>query len=229
MNRLKILVVEDEPKVASFLKQGLEEEGYNVDKANDGESGEKLALKNNYNVILLDVLMPGMTGIELCRKIRSVKPSVPVLMLTALGATDNKLSGFDAGADDYLVKPFEFKELVARVKALTKRGSISEHIHNKIKVADLELDLDKKIAIREEKSIELTAKEFALLEFFMRNQGRVVSRAEIAASVWDITFDTGTNVVDVYVNILRKKIDKDFDVKYIHTRIGMGYMFADEQ
>ena len=229
MNRLKLLVVEDEPKVASFLKQGLEEEGFDVDKVHDGESGEKLALKNNYNVILLDVLMPGMTGIELCRRIRTIKPSVPVLMLTALGSTSDKLSGFDAGSDDYLVKPFEFKELVARVKALAKRGSTSEQLHSKLKVADIELDLDKKVAIREERSIDLTAKEFALLEFFMRNQGRVVSRAEIAANVWDITFDTGTNVVDVYVNILRKKIDKDFDVKYIHTRIGMGYMFAEKE
>jgi DNA-binding response OmpR family regulator len=150
---------------------------------------------------------------------------MPVLMLTALGTTEDKVSGFDAGADDYLVKPFEFAELLARIKALTKRHSGITETSNKLKVSDLELDLDKKVARRQTKSIDLTAKEFALLEYFMRNTGKVLSRADIAEKVWDITFDTGTNVVDVYVNILRKKIDKDFEQKLIHTRIGMGYLF----
>ncbi len=228
MSGLKILVVEDEPKVAAFIKQGLEEQGFNIDLVYDGEMGRKFAEKNNYDMVIMDVIIPHINGIELCKKIRAKNTVVPILMLTALGTTEDKLSGFDAGADDYLVKPFEFKELIARVKALTKRNSGAVQSSHKLQVADLELDLDKKIAIREGRSIELTAKEFALLEFFMRNEARVVSRAEIAEKVWDITFDTGTNVVDVYVNILRKKIDKDFAGKLIHTRIGMGYIFTNK-
>jgi len=228
MSGLKILVVEDEPKVAAFIKQGLEEQGFNIDLVYDGEMGRKFAEKNSYDMVIMDVIIPHMNGIELCKKIRAKNTAIPILMLTALGTTEDKLLGFDAGADDYLVKPFEFKELIARVKALTKRNLGTVQSSHKLQVADLELDLDKKIAIREERSIELTAKEFALLEFFMRNEGRVVARSEIAEKVWDITFDTGTNVVDVYVNILRKKIDKDFTDKLIHTRIGMGYIFTNK-
>lgn len=149
-------------------------------------------------------------------------------MLTALGTMEDKLSGFDAGADDYLVKPFEFKELLARIRALLKRSTGHNATSNKLKIADLELDLDKKRACRNTKQIDLTAKEFSLLEYLMRHQGRVISRAEIAENVWEVTFDTGTNVVDVYVNLLRKKIDKDFDHKLIHTRIGMGYVLNAE-
>jgi two-component system copper resistance phosphate regulon response regulator CusR len=144
-------------------------------------------------------------------------------MLTALGTTEDKVTGFNAGADDYLVKPFEFQELLARIKSLTKRTSGIIQTSNLIKVADLVLDIDKKVAIRGDNKIELTAKEFALLEYLIKNKGRVVSRADIAEKVWDITFDTGTNIVDVYINILRKKIDKDFEKKLIHTRIGLGY------
>ena len=220
---MRILVVEDEQKVADFLKKGLEEQGYEVDVCYDGLLGEKLALRNDYDIILLDVILPGQNGYETSRRIRETKPVVPILMLTALGTTDDKITGFDSGADDYLVKPFEFKELLARIKALTKRASGVIHTSALIKVAGLELDLDKKIANRDGKKIDLTAKEFTLLEFLMRNKGRVVSRAEIAEKVWDIRFDTGTNVVDVYVNILRKKIDKDFPHKLINTRIGLGY------
>jgi len=222
---MKILIVEDEPKVASFIKQGLEEQGYETDVVFDGNMGKKFALRNHYDLILLDIIIPYVNGIELCKQIKEEKPSMPILMLTALGTTEDKVSGFDAGADDYLVKPFEFAELLARVKALTKRLSGITETTNKLKVADLELDLDLKMARRQTKSIDLTAKEFALLEYFMRNKGKVLSRADIAEKVWDITFDTGTNVVDVYVNILRKKIDKEFDQKLIHTRIGMGYFF----
>lgn len=222
---MKMLVIEDEPKVASFLRQGLEEQGYEVEVVFDGQMGKKYGTRNHYDLILLDIIIPYINGIELCKQIKDVKPSTPILMLTALGTTDDKLTGFDAGADDYLVKPFEFKELLARIRALTKRHSGINETSSKLKVIDLELDLDKKVAIRGEKTIELTAKEFALLEYFMRNKGRVLSRADIAEKVWDINFDTGTNVVDVYVNILRKKIDRDFPDKLIHTRIGMGYMF----
>lgn len=224
---MKILVIEDEPKVVGFLKQGLEENGYEVDTAYDGMMGERLATKENYDIILLDVIIPHINGIELCKRIREKNDSVPILLLTALGTTDDKVIGFDAGADDYLVKPFEFRELLARIKSLTKRAGGVYQTSKSLKVGDLELDFNKKIAIRAGKKIELTAKEYALLEFLMRNKGIVVNRAEIAEKVWDITFDTGTNVVDVYVNILRKKIEKGYETKLIHTKIGMGYIFGE--
>lgn len=225
---MKILVVEDELKVADFLRKGLEEQGHFVELAYDGQMGEKLALRNEYDILILDVILPYFNGYELCKRIRNKNQTVPILMLTALGTTEDKISGFDAGADDYLVKPFEFEELLARIRALVKRATGVLHTSTIIKVADLELNLDKKIAQRGNAKIELTAKEFALLEFLMKNKGRVVSRADIAEKVWDITFDTGTNVVDVYINILRKKLDKDFEKKLIHTRIGLGYSL-DEQ
>jgi DNA-binding response OmpR family regulator len=230
LKNMNILVIEDEQKVAAFIKNGLEEQGYAIDLAYDGYTGEKLALSKEYNLILLDVIIPVLNGIELCKRIRTVKPDVPILMLTALGTTDDKVAGFDSGADDYLVKPFEFKELVARIKALTKRSQLkqqSPRLQNILKVADLELDIDKKLALRGNKVISLTAKEFLLLEYLMRNKGRVLSRPDIAEKVWDVTFDTGTNVVEVYVNILRKKIDKDFPTKLIQTRIGLGYVIQE--
>jgi two-component system copper resistance phosphate regulon response regulator CusR len=224
---MKILVVEDEQKVAAFLKDGLEEQGYAIDVAYDGYTGEKLALSRDYQLILMDVIIPMQNGIELCKKIKSYKPNTPILMLTALGTTDDKVTGFDSGADDYMVKPFEFKELTARIKALTKRSQIKDqpnYVPSILKVGDLELNLDKKVAIRENREISLTAKEFALLEYLMKNRGRVVSRNDIAENVWDVNFDTGTNVVEVYMNILRKKVDKDYASKLIHTRIGLGYI-----
>ncbi len=228
MNSVKILVIEDEPKVVAFLKKGLEEQGYDIEVAYDGLLGEKLASKNCFDLIILDVIIPHINGIDLCKKLRDKNIQTPILMLTALGTTDDKVEGFDAGADDYLVKPFEFKELLARIKALTKRSSGIIQNSNTLKLAGLELDLNKKVAKRDGKVIELTAKEFSLLEYFMKNKGKVVSRADISEKVWNIDFDTGTNVVDVYVNILRKKIDKDFSSKLIHTRIGMGYIFDDQ-
>lgn len=225
---MKILVVEDEAKVADFLRKGLEEQGYFVEVAYDGQMGEKLAIRNEYDLMILDVILPYINGFELCKRIREKKTSVPILMLTALGTTEDKVSGFDAGADDYLVKPFEFEELLARIRALVKRSTGVLHTSTIIKIADLELNLDKKIAQRGNTKIELTAKEFALLEFLMKNKGRVLSRADIAEKVWDITFDTGTNVVDVYINILRKKLDRDFEKKLIHTRIGLGYSLEEQ-
>ncbi len=224
---MKILLVEDEPKVSAFICQGLEELNYTVDQAFDGFTGKMLALKNTYQLIILDVILPHTNGYDLCKELRKNNIETPVLMLTALGTTEHKLEGFDAGADDYLVKPFEFRELVARVRSLTKRASGILTTVNKLRIAGLELDLDKKIAIREGQSIELTSKEYALLELLMRNKGRVISRAEIAEKVWEITFDTGTNVVDVYINILRKKIDQPFQTKLIQTRIGMGYILTE--
>jgi two-component system copper resistance phosphate regulon response regulator CusR len=227
---MEILVVEDEQKVAAFLKSGLEENGYHVDVAYDAFSGERLAIGKDYQMILLDVVIPGMNGIQLCRKLRSLKPLIPILMLTALGTTDDKVTGLDAGADDYLVKPFEFKELLARIRALTKRTQASSKSisPSDILVAgDLQLDLNRKIAIRGNKTISLTAREYALLEYLMRNKGHVVSKQDISEHVWDINFDTGTNVVEVYVNILRKKVDRDFTDKLIQTRVGLGYVIQD--
>jgi two-component system copper resistance phosphate regulon response regulator CusR len=220
---MKILVIEDEPKVVEFIRKGLEEQGYETEVAYDGQMGGRLAMKGNFDLIILDVILPYTNGHELCKSLREKGLQVPVLMLTALGTTEDKITGFDAGADDYLVKPFEFAELLARIKALLKRSTGVVQTSARITVADLELDLDKKSARRGAKHIDLTAKEFTLLELLMRNKGRVISRAEIAEKVWDITFDTGTNVVDVYINILRKKIDRDFEQKLIRTRIGMGY------
>lgn len=226
---MKILVVEDELKVANFIKSGLEEHGHEVDVANDGEKGEKLSLANTYDLIILDIIIPIISGLELCRRIRKEKANQPILMLTALGTTEDKVIGFDAGADDYLLKPFEFKELLARVKALIRRSEkLTDKPKNILTVANLQLDLDKKLAIRDGNKIPLTAKEFILLEYFIRNKGRVLSRVELAEKVWDITFDTGTNVVEVYINILRKKIDKDYEPKLIQTRIGLGYVLNAE-
>jgi two-component system copper resistance phosphate regulon response regulator CusR len=225
---MKILLVEDEPKVAAFMKQGLEEEGFEIDVVFDGQMGKKFALMNNYDLIILDLIIPYINGVDLCRQIKEKKFDIPVMMTTALGTLDDKITGFDAGADDYLVKPFEFKELIARIYALGRRNKGAFHTSNAIRVADIELDLDNKSVVRGGKKIDLTAKEYALLELFMRNYGRLLSRDQIAEKVWEINFDRGTNVVDVYINILRKKIDRDFPVKMIHTRVGMGYIFKEE-
>jgi DNA-binding response OmpR family regulator len=224
---MKILIVEDEPKVASFIKKGLEENYYDAEMAYDGLSAEKLAQLYKYDLFILDIIIPGISGLDLCKKLKKLNSNTPVLMLTALGTTDDKIIGFDAGADDYLVKPFEFRELLARVKVLLKKADQSHDTVNRLIVGDLELDLDKKVARRGSSHIDLTAKEFSLLEYFMRNSGRVLSRNDIAEKVWDVSFDFGTNVVDVYVNFLRKKIDKGYDNKLIHTRVGFGYVFGD--
>lgn len=224
---MKILIVEDEPKVASFIKKGLEENHYEAEIAYDGFSGEKLAQMYKYDMFILDIIIPGISGLDLCKKLKKQNPNVPVLMLTALGTTDDKLIGFDSGADDYMIKPFEFRELLARIKVLLKTANLAVDNSNKLVSGELELDLDRKIARRGSMQIELTAKEFSLLEYFMRNSGKVLSRNDIAEKVWDVSFDFGTNVVDVYVNFLRKKIDKGFDKKLIHTKVGFGYIFGD--
>ncbi len=224
---MNLLIVEDEPKVASFLKKGLEENGYEVELAFDGKMGERLALTKSFDLIILDVILPYINGIELCKIIREKNLNIPILMLTALGTLDDKISGFDAGSDDYLVKPFEFNELLIRVKALLKRSQGTPQGNKTLRIDNLTLDLEKMTAKRGETQIELTAKEFNLLEFLLRNKGKIMSRAAIAEQVWEITFDTGTNVVDVYINLLRKKIDKNFDKKLIQTKIGIGYMIND--
>lgn len=226
---MKVLIVEDEPKLAAFVKKGLEEQAWEVDVAFDGQMGSSLALSNSYDVIVLDVNLPKINGFELANLLRRENLRTPILMLTALGTLNDKISGFDAGADDYLVKPFEFQELIIRLRALQKRNSESGPTSNVLKIADLELDLNERIARRGGHRIELTAKEFGLLEYFIRNKGRVVSRVDIAEKVWDIHFDTGTNTIDVYVNFLRKKIDKEFEHKLIHTVVGMGYIMKEFQ
>jgi two-component system, OmpR family, copper resistance phosphate regulon response regulator CusR len=226
---LKILLVEDEIKVAEFIRKGLRENNYDVDLAEDGLSAKQKVQVNNYDLIILDINIPYINGIDLCTIIRRKKPDLPVLMLTAMGDTDNKVAGFEAGADDYLVKPFEFRELLARLKSLVKRTHAKVLLENRVlKVADLEVNLDKKSVKRSGMQIELTAKEFALLEYLIQNKNRTVSRVDIAEKIWDINFETGTNVIDVYVNFLRKKIDRDFTPKLIHTHVGFGYKLVDE-
>lgn len=226
-NKMKVLIVEDEPKLAGFIQKGLQEQAWDVEVAYDGQIGSSLALSNHYDVIVLDVNLPKINGFELATLLRKENVRVPILMLTALGTLNDKLAGFEAGADDYLVKPFEFQELIVRLRALQKRSAERPQTTNILKIADLELDLNERIARRDGKRIDLTAKEFGLLEYFIRNRGRVVSRVDIAEKVWDIHFDTGTNTIDVYVNFLRKKIDRDFSQKLIHTVVGMGYIMKD--
>jgi two-component system, OmpR family, copper resistance phosphate regulon response regulator CusR len=225
---MNLLLIEDEPKTVQSLRQGLEENGYSVDIAYDGLIGKQLALRNSYHLIISDIIMPGINGLELCRELRQGGNQTPILMLTALGTTDDKVVGLDAGADDYLVKPFEFKEFLARVRALTKRGGLVSQTAQVLRFADLEVNMDAKTVYRAEKKIELTAREFNLLVYLIRNQGRVISKAEIAEQVWEIDFDSGTNIIEVYVNYLRKKIDRDFEIKLIHTQFGMGYVLKTE-
>ena len=228
MEGIRILIVEDESKIAKILEKGLSENGYEVELAFDGSIGKKLFLSRTYDLVILDVNLPGMNGYELCKLIRNYNQQIPVIMLTAMIAMDNKIEGFDAGADDYLLKPFEFKELLVRIRALLKRTSNQQFPSgNLLRVADLEMNLDNKEVSRGDKKITLTAKEFQLLEYFMRNRNRVVSRSDIAMNVWDIDFDTQTNVIDVYVNYLRNKIDKNYPVRLIHTQVGMGYMLKE--
>ena len=227
-NDMRVLVVEDEPKLAEFVKKGLEENACNVDIAYDGQIGKNMALSNPYDVLVLDVNLPKINGFDLAQQLRQEQLGTPILMLTAMGSINDKLVGFGAGADDYLVKPFEFRELLVRLRALQRRSNDMLPQQNILKVADLELDLNEKVARRGQHTIDLTAREFALLEYLMRNRGRVVSRVDIAEKVWDIHFDTGTNTIDVYINFLRKKIDKDFTTKLIHTVVGMGYILKED-
>jgi two-component system copper resistance phosphate regulon response regulator CusR len=227
---MTILIAEDEKKIADSLKKGLEELGYEVTVAYDGKIAARLFDQENFDLIILDINLPGMNGFELCMRIRQKNRSVPILMLTTLGSVADKVEGFDAGADDYMVKPFSFAELVVRVRALLKRSTIQNvPVGNLLQFADLEMNLDTKLVTRSGKHIPLTAKEFQLLEYLMRNKKRVVSRSEIGENVWNIDFDTNTNTIEVYINYLRKKIDRDFPVKLIHTQVGFGYIMKENQ
>lgn len=225
---MKILVVEDELKTLQAIQQGLVEHFYEVDIAYDGLIAKQLAMRNSYNCIITDIIMPGLNGWMLVQELRQHGTQTPILILSALGESEDKISGFDAGADQYLVKPFQFAELLARVRALTKRGTETLITNDILKFADLEVNLDTKRISRAGQDIELTALEFRLLEYFLRNQGRVLSKNQIAENVWDVNFDKGTNYIEVYINYLRKKIDKNFDKKLIHTVFGMGYVLKEE-
>ena len=224
MDEIRILLVEDEKKIADSLKKGLSEQNYHVEVAYDGIEGKKLFESQKFDLVILDINLPGHNGYTLCKKIRNRNPSIPIIMLTALSATDDKIEGFDAGADDYVVKPFDFKELLVRIRALLKRTYNNIPVGNILRVGDLVINLDSKEVTRGGNGISLTAKEFQLLEYLVKNRNKVVSRADIALNVWDIDFDTKTNVIDVYVNFLRKKLDHDFDKKIIHTQVGVGYV-----
>ena len=228
MDERKILIVEDEHKIADTLRIGLMEHGYFVETAYDGNIGYRMFRSHAYNLVILDINLPGMNGYELCRKIRASDPHIPIIMLTALIDLGDKIEGYDAGADDYIVKPFEFRELLLKIRAVLKRTMNQQMpVGNVLKAADLELNLDSKEVKRNSKTINLTAKEFQLLEFLLRNKNKVVSRADIAINVWEIDFDTNTNVIDVYINYLRNKIDKQFEPKLIQTQVGMGYMLKE--
>ncbi len=224
---MKVLLIEDEPGVSTFIRKGLEEEGHEVQVAFDGQTGLSLARQFPADLIILDVILPHMNGRELCRTLRAEGHTEPILMLTALNNTDDVVKGLDAGADDYLAKPFQFKELLARFRALARRNRSAGGTNTTLSLADLEMDLNSKIVLRGEEEIRLTAREFNLLEYLLRNKGRVVSRVDILENVWEINFDPGTNVIDVYVNYLRKKIDKGHDQKLIHTVVGMGYVMKE--
>jgi len=225
---MRILIIEDEPKVASFIKRGLEENNHLATIITDGQAGIEEANTQPYDLIILDVNLPVMSGIQVCRTIRETN-DVPILMLTALGTLENKVEGLDAGADDYLLKPFEFKELLARIRALSRRPRISVLQKDVYRIADLEVDLNAKSVKRSQERIDLTAKEFFLLEYFIKNQGKVLSRTDIGENVWNLSFDTGTNIIDVYVNYLRRKVDKDYTPKLIHTVKGLGYVMKVEE
>jgi len=218
-----ILIIEDEPNVVAFVKQGLQEAGYTVYAAYDGEMGLALLAQESIDLILLDVILPGINGFDLAVKIKK-QQHVPIIFLSALSTTDNIVKGLDIGADDYLTKPFKFKELLARIRVVSRKVAVVNTNLSLLKIADLALDNEAKVVKRGSVELKLTSTEFRLLEYLLKNKNRVLSRIDILENVWDINFNMGTNVVDVYVNYLRNKIDKNFTPKLIHTVVGMGYV-----
>ncbi|MCS3531519.1 response regulator transcription factor [Chryseobacterium sp. JUb7] len=220
-----ILLVEDDKRLSRLIATGLLEQDMDISFAYDGEKAYELASTEYFDLIITDIIVPIKNGLEFCKEIKALKPNIPVIMLTALGTTDDKLTGFDSGADDYLTKPFEMRELIARVKVLLKRFLPENRLTSSIlKYDGLEMDLKLKTIHRDGIIIKLTPKEFNLMQFLLENPERVLSRAEIAENVWETRFDTGTNFIDVYINYIRKKIDKDFETKLIHTKLGMGFI-----
>lgn len=224
---MRILVVEDQAKTSQFVKQGLNEVGYSVDIAETGSAAESFMASSEYDLVILDVMLPDQSGIDTARHLRRDGFSGPILMLTALSTTKDKVNGLDAGADDYLTKPFSFEELLARVRALLRRSSSKNIINSVLKFSDLEMDLVHRKVKRHNSEIILTAKEFSLLEYFLRNPERPLGRVSIAEHVWDVDFDSESNVIDVYVNLLRKKIDSPYSKKLIHTVVGVGYVLKE--
>ena len=223
----QILVIEDEQRVAQLLKTGLEENGFQVEVAHDGVEGLRYFFQNDYDLIISDIVLPKMDGFKLCKEIRNVNDSIPILMLTALGNTDDKLEGFDAGADDYLTKPFDFRELLARISVLLKRQGKKPVKDEPLSYLDLKIDTKTQKVYRDGTPIKLSPKEYELLFYMVKNADRIITRKEITQNVWHTDFDPGTNFIDVYINYLRKKIDRDFDPKLIHTRTGFGFILTD--
>jgi two-component system, OmpR family, copper resistance phosphate regulon response regulator CusR len=228
MDERKILIVEDEKKIADTLKFGLSEFGFEVEVAYDGTLGNHLFMAQHFNLVILDINLPGMNGYDLCKAIRLKDQQIPIIMLTSMITLTDKIEGYDSGADDYMVKPFEFKELLMKIRALLKRTmNQSLPVGNILKASDLEMNLDTKEVKRDGNIINLTTKEFQLLEYLLRNKNKVVSRVDIAISVWDVDFETNTNVIDVYISYLRNKVDKHFEHKLIQTHVGMGYILKE--
>ncbi|WP_295767400.1 response regulator transcription factor [uncultured Mucilaginibacter sp.] len=225
---MALLLVEDEPNVVSVIKRGLADFGFDVSVAGNGLTGLQMALSHPFDLIILDVMLPGIDGVQICKRIREKNTSVPILMLTALDSTENIVTGLDTGADDYMVKPFKIAELAARLRTLLRRRQNDNQPANTLyKIADLEVDVEAKTVYQGDVALNLTPTEYRLLEYFVKNQKKVLSRIQILENVWDIDFNLGTNVVDVYVNYLRKKLEKNSNHKLIHTIFGMGYMFKD--
>jgi len=225
---MNLLLVEDEPNVVSVISRGLTEEGFKVSIAPDGLIGEQMAKNNHFDLIILDIMLPGINGLELCKIIKNEKPNTPIIMLTALGTTENVVNGLDNGADDYLIKPFKFAELFARIRTLLRRYSGIVTNDQIINIADLQINITAKSVKRNNNDLVLTATEYRLLEYMAKNKSKILSRIDILENVWDIDFNLGTNVVDVYVNYLRKKIDKNSDQKLIHTAVGLGYVLKEK-
>lgn len=228
MDNINILIVEDEQRLAEILKKQLEDSGFKAEIAFDGYIGKQLIEKNKYSLIILDINLPLLNGYDLCKEIRKTNSKIPIIMLTAFGTLDNKVIGFDAGADDYVTKPFDFRELLARVNVFLRRSD-TVNMNEKIRIADLEMDLSTKTVTRANKKIDLTAKESSLLETFLKNKEKLLTREFIIEQVWGIDFDPSTNIIDVYVNYLRKKIDKDFEPKLIHTKFGFGFYCSEKE
>lgn len=226
---MKILIVEDEPSLLALVRKGFAEQHFDVSVAMDGNTAISMMEKHVFDVVVLDIMLPDINGLEVCRRIRASKNFVPILMLTALGSNENIVTGLDTGADDYMIKPFKFSELEARVRALARRAGYADRNANVLKVGDLSLDRISKSVWRDGKPIRLTAMEFKLLDYMMRNTGIILSRYQLLENVWEIHFDMSTNVVDVYINYLRKKVDKPFNEKLIHTAKGLGYVLRREE
>lgn len=229
MESTRILIIEDEQRLSDVLKKQLEDSGFQADAAFDGYIGKQLIERNKYSLIILDINLPLINGYDLCKEIRRTDKNIPIIMLTAFSTSDNKIAGFDAGADDYIVKPFDFRELLARINVFLRRSETTLPSHEKILIADLEMDTTSKTVTRSNKKIDLTAREYLLLETFLKNREKLLTREFLIEQVWGIEFDPSTNILDVYVNYLRRKIDKDFNPKLIHTKFGFGFYCSDKE